>query len=313
MLNAYIDISILACPPISEGQERYEDFILSLLNWKELANCDWISPYLLRETPEILATLGKYPLWDNLKLANSKFGIDYIDADSVMKLVTSFLQKFPHIEDSIEIEAIDFTDLTPSLNHDTRKDKLLISSLDLLLVLIGAKIFVNKERIADQILISKKDSNALIDVSYNLTEIIFYGHSSKMIDNPLPLTIKYQINIYENYAILASSHSVTLSESTLLPEEKSLKLSGDHHGNDTLRPLAQKLLRSKYVLEIINNLEFQPYSNKFINNIHADGTIDICLTRTDQGYSMRIKTTGTNIVETTAISQIIQREFEDQY
>ncbi|SFS97810.1 hypothetical protein SAMN05216365_13742 [Porphyromonadaceae bacterium NLAE-zl-C104] len=101
-----------------------------------------------------------------------------------------------------------------------------------------------------------------------------------------------------------------LIETDIPPENKKVKLSGDHHGNDKLKVFARKLLRSKYVKEIINNIDFSPTTVNLIKEKYADGTIDIVLYWEDAGYGMKIQTTGRNYRETEAIAEIIRKEFD---
>lgn len=101
-----------------------------------------------------------------------------------------------------------------------------------------------------------------------------------------------------------------LKETDIEPESKKIKLSGDHHGNNKLKAFAKRILRSKYVLEVINNIDFSPKAVNLIKEIYSDGTIDIVLYWEDAGYGMKIQTTGRNYRETNEIAKILKNEFD---
>jgi hypothetical protein len=99
-------------------------------------------------------------------------------------------------------------------------------------------------------------------------------------------------------------------KSNIPPQDKKVKLSGDHHGNDKLRAFAEKLLQSKYVLRVIDSIRFRAAVARFIKTIYPDGTIDVVLYWEDAGYGMKIKTTGRNYRETEVIADILKKEFD---
>jgi hypothetical protein len=53
-------------------------------------------------------------------------------------------------------------------------------------------------------------------------------------------------------------------------------------------------------------MQYNSYSRNFIYKVHENGLVDIILTRTDKGFSMRIQTTGRNKKETLMIAQKIE-------
>lgn len=104
--------------------------------------------------------------------------------------------------------------------------------------------------------------------------------------------------------------NVELIKTTIIPEEKKIKLSGDHHGNNKLEAFAKKLFRSSYIVEVVNNIDFSPNAINLVKKIYPDGTIDVVLYREDAGYGMKIQTTGRNYRETEAIAEILKKEFD---
>jgi len=84
----------------------------------------------------------------------------------------------------------------------------------------------------------------------------------------------------------------------------------DDHGKDVLLQFAKRLVKSPYVIEIVNSLPYNSNANNFIRKIKYNGLIEIVLTNTDRGLGLVVKTTGRNLTETKAIAKILQKEFE---
>lgn len=99
-----------------------------------------------------------------------------------------------------------------------------------------------------------------------------------------------------------------LCESTLTFENKIVSLRDDH-GKDILEEHATTLCHNKYVEGVLCSLPFKPKHRSYIYRIYDDGAIDIVLYWDDRGLSMRIKTTGRNIQETTAIAYILREQY----
>lgn len=83
----------------------------------------------------------------------------------------------------------------------------------------------------------------------------------------------------------------------------------DDHGKDILKEHAKCICHSEYVVGVLCSRPFAPKHRKYIKTIMNDGLIDIVLFWEDSGLSMRVKTTGRNIQETTAIAAILQKEY----
>ena len=103
--------------------------------------------------------------------------------------------------------------------------------------------------------------------------------------------------------------NLEIIESNIALENKKIKLSGNHHGNNILESFAKKIFQCKYVIEVVNNIDFSPNAVRFIKNIYANGTIDIVLHWEDAGYGMKIQTTGRNYRETEAIAEILEEKY----
>lgn len=101
---------------------------------------------------------------------------------------------------------------------------------------------------------------------------------------------------------------IELIECNIKPENKKIKLS-DHHGIVVLSNFSKKLVNCKYVCEIINSLDFEPKSKKFIRAIKDKGIIEITLMWEDAGYGLVMETTGRNKRETEKIAKIIKEKY----
>lgn len=111
---------------------------------------------------------------------------------------------------------------------------------------------------------------------------------------------------------IASRVGIKLPISNLSFSEKQINLRDDH-GKDLLLKFSRKLVRSPYVVKVINSLPFNPQKTDFIRTYYEDGKIEIVLTRTDQGLGVIIQTTGKNFFETKTIAEILNEEFHNQY
>ena len=97
-------------------------------------------------------------------------------------------------------------------------------------------------------------------------------------------------------------------KSDLQISDKKIILRNDH-GMDVLEAFSKRLIRSPYLIGIINSLPYNPYERKFIKRIRENGLIEIVLPWTDEGYGLIAKTTGRTIAETKKIAEIIEEEF----
>lgn len=131
------------------------------------------------------------------------------------------------------------------------------------------------------------------------------GKSDIEVDWPC-LTLPNHIEC-ENFKRWKQDHSeLSLIESTLSFKEKNVALRDDH-GKDLLLEHATNLCRNEYVEGILCSLPFKPKASNYIYKIYPEGLIDIVLFWDDRGLSMRIKTTGRNIQETSAIAKLLEK------
>lgn len=111
---------------------------------------------------------------------------------------------------------------------------------------------------------------------------------------------------------VGSKNGITLSITNLSLQEKEINLRDDH-GKDVLKKFSKKLIRSQYIIKIINSLPYNSFEQNFIRQCHEDGKIELVLTRTDEGFGLVIQTTGKTLLETIEISKVLELEYRNSY
>ena len=115
-------------------------------------------------------------------------------------------------------------------------------------------------------------------------------------------------HVREHSAWLESQIEPVLVKTSLLPEQKSIRLRDDH-GKDKLEKFAKSLRRSPYVEKIINSSEFKPWTNKFIGNVEENGVVELILVWEEQRCGIVVQTTGRNRRETEKIAKILEEKY----
>ncbi|MBO4918320.1 MAG: hypothetical protein J5374_10630 [Bacteroidales bacterium] len=103
---------------------------------------------------------------------------------------------------------------------------------------------------------------------------------------------------------------VVLTQTDISPFDKQVNLPS-HHGKNKLIEHAKHLLDSPYVEGILTSLVFKRGANSYVmkNSDFAHGLIDIVLYWEEDGYSMRVKTTGKNTRETLLIADLLTKKY----
>jgi len=125
--------------------------------------------------------------------------------------------------------------------------------------------------------------------------------------------------VVNNLSLLThiASHTAfidSIIEPVLIPtiirlQDKQIHLAPDHHGYDKLHELGERLITCQYVEGILNSLDFDRYGKSFIRRVHPNnliGCIDVTLIDEDDGYSIRVKTTGRTLRESQEIANILK-------
>ena len=107
---------------------------------------------------------------------------------------------------------------------------------------------------------------------------------------------------------LESLKDIELVTTDIEWDKKGIHLRDDH-GKDILEAFARKIVKSPYVISVINSLEFHRHYKKLIYDIEPSGIVDLVLYWTDPGFGIAVQTTGRNLRETEKIARILDKEF----
>lgn len=140
----------------------------------------------------------------------------------------------------------------------------------------------------------------------NFKEIIDENFNTKDV-SVKNITVKEHVDFVNNE--LLYSQELKLKKCELDSSQKTISLRDDH-GKDILKNFAKRLVKSEYIVSVINSLPFNPNDKALIRNVYADGKIEIVLYWEDQGFGMIVQTTGRNIRETKEISEIILKKYD---
>jgi hypothetical protein len=113
----------------------------------------------------------------------------------------------------------------------------------------------------------------------------------------------------EDFMQWQDAHATT----DIIPSPLSYKMKRIHlrddHGSDILKKFAKKIIRSPYVIEVVNSIQFNPHEKQFVKEIKENGLVELVLTSTDEGLGLVVKTSGRNLRETKHIASILNNEF----
>ncbi|WP_027003420.1 hypothetical protein [Hugenholtzia roseola] len=101
-----------------------------------------------------------------------------------------------------------------------------------------------------------------------------------------------------------------LIETKLEPEVKDFKLADTHHGNNKLEKFWKKIRKSKYIISCVNSIAWDSYARSLIGKKDNNGQIEVFLYWEDEGFGMKIQTTGRNLRETEKIAEILENEYD---
>ena len=98
-------------------------------------------------------------------------------------------------------------------------------------------------------------------------------------------------------------------ECALATEEKRRKFFPRHHGVKELDEFAEKILKDRYIVEIVNSINYLRHCNKLVAKEYSDGRMDICLYWTNAHYAMCVRTTAVNKFQSAFIRKHLEEEF----
>lgn len=119
----------------------------------------------------------------------------------------------------------------------------------------------------------------------------------------------------DDFAKWLDEHEVvdenSIIKTDLMPASKEISLRKDH-GLDDLKAHAKRLVKSPYVVKIINSTPFKSKEAKhYIDEVKDNGQIEIVLMKTDAKIGMVVQTTGRNLKETLWIAKELEKRFAE--
>ncbi len=123
------------------------------------------------------------------------------------------------------------------------------------------------------------------------------------------ITTEVHLSEEEVYEQLMYSGELELRECFVANQDKSISLRDDH-GKDKLLAFSKKIIKSEYVVSVINSLPFNPTDVNLIREVYADGKIELVLHWEDKGIGIIIQTTGRNKRETEEIAKLLKKKFD---
>lgn len=153
------------------------------------------------------------------------------------------------------------------------------------------------------------------EVWHQLKYIITGQVSDKDIKQSLYCVVSGEQYEDDEFAKWLDEHDVvdesSIEKCTLSPADKSISLRKDH-GIDELKAHAKRLVKSPYVIKIINSTPFKSKEAKhYIDVVKDNGQIEIVLMKSDAKIGMVIQTTGRNLKETLWIARELEKRFAE--
>jgi len=85
--------SIFALPPVEDGRDAAEDFVLNLLNWQRVSDLPWLSVCLPVGTVGSLADIDAFPAFPHLERLFASLGITEIMVRDVARAINTLLER----------------------------------------------------------------------------------------------------------------------------------------------------------------------------------------------------------------------------
>ena len=195
MQNLFIDSLLFACPKLEEGKSSFESYIDNILGWRDLATSEWSNLFTLRETIEVLYNVERYPLHPHLRMAISKYEINYIQPQDIITIVDSLLAKIAKIQDHLSIEdsLYNLVSLSPEINEREEIFKIKISDL---LTYASLKCLIDNENENLQKILLAQRHITSIDICSDIQILEF---KNKDLSNNTPITLCNSFSCFPDY------------------------------------------------------------------------------------------------------------------
>lgn len=205
MPDVLIDPFLFACPDNTADLQEFEQYIYNLTEWKNIREAFWLSPFLLRDTYEILFINNKYPIFPDIQYLIEKYSIDYIQAKDIVVLVNSYLQRLPNIETAINIADIlsEDSELNPVF---TDRSVHFLENLHRIFDLAQIKEILEGEAKTDKFFFIVNYTNPSIEYSSNIAIVQFTN------DNNLDCPIKFSKEFKTIHRLANASEDISVED-----------------------------------------------------------------------------------------------------
>lgn len=125
----------------------------------------------------------------------------------------------------------------------------------------------------------------------------------------LCITEPSHINNLELIDLISNQEDLDVNCCNIDPENKKRKSFPKHHGSKECKEFEKRILESKYVIEVINSIDFNSSERDCISKVYSDNKIDIRLTYTKQGYGVCILTSAKTTIQNHWIAKHIRKKY----
>lgn len=122
------------------------------------------------------------------------------------------------------------------------------------------------------------------------------------------LTLPQHLNNDLFVELMSEQEDLPVPSCEITPKDKKIHISA-HHGKKECEAHADRLVKCKYVKEVLNSIDFNPSEKNYIHKVDDKNLIEVRLVNTKSGYGLCISTTATNKIQNHWIAKYLKREF----
>ena len=125
----------------------------------------------------------------------------------------------------------------------------------------------------------------------------------------LCITEPSHINNIEIIDLISDQEDLSVNHCNIDPRNKQKKSFPKHHGSKECKDFEKRILESKYIIEVINSIDFDSSEKDCISRVYSDNKIDIRLTYTKQGYGVCVLTSANTTIQNHWIAKHIKKKY----
>lgn len=154
----------------------------------------------------------------------------------------------------------------------------------------------------------------VIPIWKNLKYSLSINSDNEELEEPLYCVVSEEQYQDREFSKWIDEHDIidgaSIIKTSVEPSKKKIHLRDDH-GKDLLTAHAHRILNSPFVIEIINSTPFKQYAKQYVDEVKANGQIEIVLMNTDAKFGMVVQTTGRNLKETIWIANELKKKYAE--